>query len=92
MSAAPASGAAPTAKATSTDAATTPPKDQKPTAALEEDDEFEDFPVEGALRALPLSGSHGSPNSVWIVGKEERTEANDCLIPRLDTRRDGGAG
>lgn len=62
MSAAPASGAAPAVKATSTDAATTPPKDQKPAAALEEDDEFEDFPVEGALRALPsLCGSHGAP-------------------------------
>jgi len=46
MSAAPASGAVPTTKATSTDAAKTPPKEQKPTAALEEDDEFEDFPVE----------------------------------------------
>jgi len=46
MSAAPASGAAPTPKATANDATTTPPKDQKPAAALEEDDEFEDFPVE----------------------------------------------
>jgi 26 proteasome complex subunit DSS1 len=49
MSAAPASGAAPTAKATSTEATTTPPKDVKPAAALEEDDEFEDFPVEGTV-------------------------------------------
>jgi 26 proteasome complex subunit DSS1 len=49
MSAAPASGAAPTAKATSADPTTTPPKDQKPAAALEEDDEFEDFPVEGTV-------------------------------------------
>jgi hypothetical protein len=54
MSAAPASGAAPTPKATANDATTTPPKDQKPAAALEEDDEFEDFPVEGSLMALPV--------------------------------------
>jgi len=47
MSAAPASGAAPTTtKATSTDKNTEPTKDTKPAAALEEDDEFEDFPVE----------------------------------------------
>jgi len=46
MSAAPASGAATTAKATSSDSASAPAKDQKPAAALEEDDEFEDFPVE----------------------------------------------
>jgi len=46
MSAAPASGAAPpTAKATTTDK-TAETKDVKPAAALEEDDEFEDFPVE----------------------------------------------
>jgi hypothetical protein len=77
MSAAPASGAAPTVKATSTDAATTPPKDQKPAAALEEDDEFEDFPVEGALRALPsLCGSHGPPPQFcvgWGKGMTNRS-------------------
>ncbi|KAE9987392.1 hypothetical protein EG327_003838 [Venturia inaequalis] len=33
------------AKAPATD--NTPTKEQKPTAALEEDDEFEDFPAEG---------------------------------------------
>jgi len=44
MSAAPASGAAPSTPKAS--AAATATKDQKPTAALEEDDEFEDFPVE----------------------------------------------
>ncbi|KAL8929964.1 MAG: hypothetical protein Q9208_001108 [Pyrenodesmia sp. 3 TL-2023] len=45
-----ASGSAPTTKAvTSDDTSTNPLKDQqqKPAAALEEDDEFEDFPVEG---------------------------------------------
>lgn len=72
MSAAPASGAAPTAKAASTDAATTPSKDQKPAAALEEDDEFEDFPVEGAFRVLPLSSSHDSHSSALVgEGKVE---------------------
>jgi len=46
MSAAPASGAAPqTTKATTTDKSAET-KDTKPAAALEEDDEFEDFPVE----------------------------------------------
>jgi len=92
MSAAPASSAVPTAKATSTDAATAPPKDQKPAAALEEDDEFEDFPVEGAFRALHLSGSHYSASSAWIVERKVEEKANDSLIARLDARRDGGAG
>ncbi|KAE8443317.1 26S proteasome complex subunit [Mollisiaceae sp. DMI_Dod_QoI] len=47
MSAAPASGAAPpTTKATTTDKNADSTKDTKPAAALEEDDEFEDFPVE----------------------------------------------
>jgi len=46
MSAAPASGAAPSAKATTSDKNVEPTKDTKPAAALEEDDEFEDFPVE----------------------------------------------
>jgi len=45
MSAAPASGAPPAAKATTTDK-NVESKDTKPAAALEEDDEFEDFPVE----------------------------------------------
>jgi 26 proteasome complex subunit DSS1 len=44
MSAASASGGAQNAKKPE---AATPAKEQKPTAALEEDDEFEDFPVEG---------------------------------------------
>lgn len=46
MSAAPASGAMPpTIKATSPDKSDAT-KEVKPAAALEEDDEFEDFPVE----------------------------------------------
>jgi len=47
MSAAPATGGAqPTAKATTSDKTSDPAKDGKAAAALEEDDEFEDFPVE----------------------------------------------
>ncbi|KAA8567464.1 hypothetical protein EYC84_010478 [Monilinia fructicola] len=46
MSAAPASGAVPTAKAIGTEKPTDATKDQKPATTLEEDDEFEDFPVE----------------------------------------------
>jgi len=55
MSAAPASGAAPpTTKATTSGKGTDPTKDAKPAAALEEDDEFEDFPVESMLRFGPV--------------------------------------
>ncbi|KAG9229262.1 DSS1/SEM1 family-domain-containing protein [Amylocarpus encephaloides] len=46
MSAAPASGAAPTNKAAVADKSAESAKDVKLAAALEEDDEFEDFPVE----------------------------------------------
>ncbi|TVY18862.1 putative 26S proteasome complex subunit sem-1 [Lachnellula arida] len=46
MSAAPASGVAPTTKATTADKSADSTKETKPAAALEEDDEFEDFPVE----------------------------------------------
>jgi len=47
MSGAPTSSGAPqTAKATTADKSTEPTKETKPAAALEEDDEFEDFPVE----------------------------------------------
>ncbi|KAH8665765.1 DSS1/SEM1 family-domain-containing protein [Tricladium varicosporioides] len=45
MSAAPASGTAPPANK-ATEKSTDSTKDSKPAAALEEDDEFEDFPVE----------------------------------------------
>ena len=59
MSGAPASGGAPaTAKATTSEKSTEPTKDVKPAAALEEDDEFEDFPVESrslSLRCLRAS-------------------------------------
>jgi 26 proteasome complex subunit DSS1 len=49
MSAAPASGAPPTTKATTADKSADSTKETKPAAALEEDDEFEDFPVESTL-------------------------------------------
>lgn len=52
MSAAPASGAAPAAKVITGDKASDLTKDVKPAAALEEDDEFEDFPVESTCKAL----------------------------------------
>jgi 26 proteasome complex subunit DSS1 len=55
MSAAPASGAAPTTKATTSDKTAASTKDVKPAAALEEDDEFEDFPVESTPPFLTLS-------------------------------------
>ena len=50
MSAA-AEGSGPTTKATTSDAtdATTMKDEQKPAGALEEDDEFEDFPVDGMI-------------------------------------------
>jgi hypothetical protein len=55
MSAAPASGATPpTTKATTSDKTADSTKDAKPAAALEEDDEFEDFPVESMLPISPL--------------------------------------
>lgn len=62
MSAAPASGAAPANKAVATDKSADTAKDSKPTAALEEDDEFEDFPVESRsinLLEWPRAGSGG---------------------------------
>ena len=68
MSGAPATGAAPpTTKAIVSDATTQPTKDQKPAAALEEDDEFEDFPVESTfmldscwgIRGAELEGAMG---------------------------------
>lgn len=44
------------AKAPATD--NTPTKEQKPTAVLEEDDEFEDFPAEGMDMYHPGHYSH----------------------------------
>lgn len=46
-----ADGSGPTTKAITSDppSSTTLKDEQKPAAALEEDDEFEDFPVEGTL-------------------------------------------
>jgi len=52
MSAAPASGATSAAKAITTDKNAEPTKDAKPAGALEEDDEFEDFPVESTLSSV----------------------------------------
>jgi hypothetical protein len=49
MSTAPASGKAP---ANNKAEAATPAKDSKPTVTLEEDDEFEDFPVDGMKNML----------------------------------------
>lgn len=51
MSTAPASGKAP---ANNKAVAATPAKDSKPTVTLEEDDEFEDFPVDGMKYILFL--------------------------------------
>ena len=55
MSAA-AEGSGPTTKAITSDATdTTTLKDQqKPAAALEEDDEFEDFPVDGMITSISI--------------------------------------
>lgn len=50
MSTAPASGKAP---ANNKAEAATPAKDSKPTVTLEEDDEFEDFPVDG-MKHMPF--------------------------------------
>lgn len=58
MSAAPASGAAPAAKAVTTDKNAEPTKDAKPAAALEEDDEFEDFPVESMSPSCSACWGH----------------------------------
>ena len=51
MSAA-ADGTGPTTKATVSDAAATPQDKPKPSGTLEEDDEFEDFPVDGKPNIL----------------------------------------
>jgi hypothetical protein len=56
MSTAPASGKAP---ANNKAEAATPAKDSKPTVTLEEDDEFEDFPVDG-MKNMPFVGLFAS--------------------------------
>ena len=62
MSAAPQDSTAASGKVDQTP--TEAPKDtQKPTAALEEDDEFEDFPVEGMRSTFP--STIGSRVSLW---------------------------
>lgn len=75
MSAAPGSGTASTTKASNADAAATPPKEQKPAAALEEDDEFEDFPVEGMQTTLLSASAEASflPHfHLFLKGERER--------------------
>jgi hypothetical protein len=49
MSAAPSTGAAANKNSNPGEKSTDATKDVKPAAALEEDDEFEDFPVEGMV-------------------------------------------
>jgi len=59
-----AQGTAPTSKAVVSDAPNTDAskdQQQKPAAALEEDDEFEDFPVEGSLLRLPCIATGRTP-------------------------------
>lgn len=71
MSAAPSSGAAPAAGSTASPDKNAPPsKDGKPAAALEEDDEFEDFPVESTF-ATPytMAQLRGSAESVLVESK-----------------------
>jgi hypothetical protein len=61
MSAAPASGAAAQASKASTTEKKEATKDTKPAAALEEDDEFEDFPVESRCYShISRNGSGGA--------------------------------
>ncbi|KAI9644779.1 26S proteasome complex subunit [Ciborinia camelliae] len=90
MSAAPASGAVPTAKATSTDKPTADAtKDQKPAITLEEDDEFEDFPVETDL-AIERTGlsPRGSSDDYQIESSTEvsrvksgsRIDDHNCVM------------
>ena len=55
-----AEGSGPTTKAITSDptSSTSLKDEQKPAAALEEDDEFEDFPVEGTLTYSPSLSHH----------------------------------
>lgn len=75
MSAAP-SGAAPAPKpAASSDKTAPPSKEGKPAAALEEDDEFEDFPVESTCAiSWPLR------MAPWRAQSAEKQDADDCVI------------
>ena len=65
MSAAPASGAVPTSKAVVTDKTADSTKDTKPAAALEEDDEFEDFPAEDWADGDTVEGKMGQ-ETLWV--------------------------
>lgn len=83
MSAAPASGAAPAAKAVTRDKNAEPTKDAKLAAALEEDDEFEDFPVESMSPSCSACWRHqvvAGGNMIWDA-------IADDTDGRLDTRR-----
>ena len=75
MSAAPASGTAPQTKATSADKNTDSTKEVKPAAALEEDDEFEDFPVESTFSQICLNWC-GTATDVCVLADwtQEDTE------------------
>lgn len=55
---------------------------QKPAAQLEEDDEFEDFPVEGEVHALfNASRGHGlMMNADWAKEEEVGAQANNTHL------------
>lgn len=57
-----------------------PTQVQRP-AVLEEDDEFEDFPIEGELLFF------SSLNSSWVMERNEQL-TNDLGVCRLAARRD----
>lgn len=71
MSGTPASGVAPTTKAAVSDKGTDSTKNPKPAAALEEDDEFEDFPVESMLLSCVIR-----TRQIW-QRRAVREEADD---------------
>ena len=89
MSAAPQAPSSATKAVTPDTKAAEPAKDvQKPGATLEEDDEFEDFPVEGACLTRSLSLSH------LIRGSRSSRGFMPLLMTasRLDPRGSRGAG
>ena len=81
MSAA-AEGSGPTAKAIISDeSSSTALKDQqKPAVALEEDDEFEDFPVEGWIAPISML-----PNFIIRYSQIGRRKTQKCLENRIRT-------
>ncbi len=61
-----------------------PSKEEKPATALEEDDEFEDFPVEGRSRH--------SPTHIRIRKSKRRTDLTDCTDwTEEDAQAQGGS-